>query len=197
MSFKNTLKESAFFLKSALINPKRLGALFPSSRFLAKAVVAEALKNLHPDDYLLELGPGTGSFTQALFEAGLPVDRWIGIEMDERMANYLKNRFPRALIIQGSAVYLNYLLPLEYQGKIGAVISGLPFLSMSLLAQEKIMNSCFQNLKPKGRLIQFTYGFQSSIKSDLFGLKAKRVRYVFFNLPPAHIWTYTQKEPLL
>src|SRR5260370_41859302 len=69
----NTEDEIAIFFARWLKAPQRIGAVAPSSRFLARAMGSQvALRRPEP---VIELGGGTGCVTEALLEAGLPVDR--------------------------------------------------------------------------------------------------------------------------
>ena len=112
------------FIKRFLASPKTIGALCPSSRFLAKAMVDAAKKGLAEADYILELGSGHGSFTQELLRQGICPSKIISLEMDPELSNSLKKRFPDITLIQGNACYLSSVCPTAFKGKIGAVISG-------------------------------------------------------------------------
>ena len=83
------------------------------------------------DGCALELGPGTGSVTEALLERGLPEHRLIAIEQSPKMAELLRSRFPRAKIITGDAFQLDKLLKrhARHVDKISMVFSSLPLLN--------------------------------------------------------------------
>jgi phospholipid N-methyltransferase len=51
------------FIRQFLRTPGSIGAVAPSSKYLAKAMVAGVV--LEPGQRLLEFGPGTGPFTAA------------------------------------------------------------------------------------------------------------------------------------
>src|SRR5712691_1725852 len=71
-------EEVAIFFGRWLKAPHHIGAVAPSSRFLARAMATQVdLRRLEP---VIELGGGTGSVTKALLEAGLPVDRLVVVE---------------------------------------------------------------------------------------------------------------------
>jgi phospholipid N-methyltransferase len=61
----------SFFLQW-LAAPLRVGAVVPSSPQLAKAITAEISAANAP---VIELGPGSGVFTRALIERGIPQAR--------------------------------------------------------------------------------------------------------------------------
>src|SRR5476651_94906 len=91
------IADSTLFLREWLANPLRTGAVAPSSPKLA-AAMAEWLP-ADPENYVLELGPGTGAVTEALIKYGLREDRLVAIERNPTMADLLRKRFPLARII--------------------------------------------------------------------------------------------------
>ena len=58
------------WFRTYLKHPLQLGALFPSGSALSRLMV----KHIDPNTsgYVLEFGPGTGSFTKALIQRGIP-----------------------------------------------------------------------------------------------------------------------------
>ncbi len=68
----------------------------------------EAVKRLGADDYILELGAGTGPFTTALLHQGIQPDRILVIEIDPRLVAYLRAQYPDVTIIQETpAIWLS------------------------------------------------------------------------------------------
>ncbi|WP_278243181.1 class I SAM-dependent methyltransferase [Holospora elegans] len=188
---KSDWEERWFFMRRWMANPKQLGALFPSSRALARAMAKCALENLDPQEKILELGAGTGRFTQALIDAGIPEHRLICIEIDPNLGMYLKKKIPKAKVVLGNACALEEILNAEQLStNIGVVISGLPMLNFPALVQKEILRGCFKVLKSKGQFLQFTYSPFPSIRSQCFSLTKTRKCWVFNNFPPAAIWSY-------
>ena len=147
--------EVAIFFTRWLKAPHRIGAVAPSSRFLARAMATQVdLRRAGP---VIELGGGTGSVTKALLEAGLPVDRLIVIERDVRLYKMLRRRFPQLRIVLGDARHLVELLrPLGIDA-VSAVVSSLPLVSMSKTMRRQIINPICCLLGEAGRLIKYTY----------------------------------------
>ena len=81
------------FLSELAKRPRQMGTVWPSSPALAKAMARWLPES--KDDLMLELGPGTGIVTEKLLAAGLPEERLVAVEMSERMAGFLRQRFPR------------------------------------------------------------------------------------------------------
>src|SRR5215207_2026626 len=87
------LGDEVLFFRTWATSPRKLGAVSPSSRALARLMVQQA----HPDPegYTLELGPGTGVFTQALLDYGVPAERIIAVEHNADFCRLLAKRFPK------------------------------------------------------------------------------------------------------
>ncbi|HEX7970510.1 MAG TPA: rRNA adenine N-6-methyltransferase family protein, partial [Stellaceae bacterium] len=148
--------EVRLFLTRWLKAPHRIGAVAPSSRFLARAMAREV--DVRQAALVVELGGGTGSITRALLEAGLAPERLVVVERDERLYRLLRTRFPSVRVVQGDAAQLVALLrPLGITAA-ATVVSSLPLLSMPKRLRRHIVEQCFALLGERGRLVQFTYG---------------------------------------
>ncbi len=187
------VKATSLFLSELLLYPQQIGALLPSSRHLA-GVMAHWLPP-DPEDYVLELGPGTGVVTQALIARGLRQDRLITIEKSTRMAHLLRERFPQACVIHGDACQLDKLLRRQLKGVdcVGAVISSLPLRMFTPAAAQALANKIRAVLRPSGRWVQYSYwlGNGRNDATGRFDLLSTRV--VWRNLPPARVSIYQRK----
>ncbi|MET0314461.1 MAG: SAM-dependent methyltransferase [Hansschlegelia sp.] len=175
------------FLREWLISPLRVGALFPSGATLAKAMTAEIDRET---GNVIELGPGTGVFTQALIERGVPENRLALIETGSEFATLLDLRFPKARTLWMDA---SRLAAVELFGgeRAGAVVSGLPLLSMKPRKIIAILDGAFSHLRPGGAFYQFTYGPMCPVPRpilDRLGLKATRISRALANVPPASVY---------
>ena len=187
-----TLTDSSLFLREWFANPLRIGAVAPSSPKLA-AAMAEWLP-MDPDNYVLELGPGTGAVTQALIKYGLREDRLVAIERNPNMADLLRKRFPSARIITGDAWQLDRLLqrcrtPVSL---VGAVISSLPLLNFPAEQAESLADKIKSVLHPHGNWVQYSYhlGKKQPRGAEQFHLRASKS--VWMNLPPARVSVYAK-----
>ena len=73
----------------------------------------------------------------------------------------------------------------------GAVVSGLPLLSMPPKKVIAILEGAFGHLRPDGAFYQFTYGPRCPVKRtllDRLGLKATRIGRAVANVPPAAVY---------
>src|SRR5438270_2901754 len=80
------------FLRESRRHFRNTGALLPSSRFLARALVTELRKPRDPSR-ILEVGPGTGSVTREILRHLRPDDRLDAVEVNGRFLSLLERRF--------------------------------------------------------------------------------------------------------
>ena len=81
--------ECGKFLRICRNNFRTTGAILPSSRFLARALVKQ-LEDLRPPARILEVGPGSGSVTVEIARRMLPGDRLDAVEINGHFARLLK-----------------------------------------------------------------------------------------------------------
>lgn len=186
-----------FFLRW-LSNPLRVGAVVPSSRKLAQAIAEQI--SVASEDYIVELGPGTGVVTRALLEGGLSEKQIIVVELDHRFASQLKHRFPNITVLEGDARNIKELLHTRGITEVAAIVSCLPLLSMPDAIRLAIVHRAFDILKKDGAFVQFTYGLLSPVPEHhqhTIGIRGRIAKRVWHNFPPARIWKYkTHATPL-
>jgi phosphatidylethanolamine/phosphatidyl-N-methylethanolamine N-methyltransferase len=189
----DNLNSTALFLSELLLYPQQIGAVLPSSRHLA-AVMAGWLPP-SPNDYVLELGPGTGAVTQALLRRGLRPDRLVAIEKSARMASLLREHFPGAHIINGDACQLDELLRrrLGDLGRVGAVISSLPLRMFTPEAARELAEKIRLVLHPAGRWVQYSYWLGNGRPDATTRFHRVSTRVVWLNCPPARVSIYEHK----
>lgn len=141
------------FLREWLRDPLRVAAVAPSSSSLAALITSEVSASAGP---VIELGPGTGAFTHALIRRGVAEDDLALIETGNVFADGLSVEFPRAELYRTKAQNLLALSPLGGR-TAGAIISGLPLVSMTSSAVTAVLIGAFQKLRSDGALYQFTY----------------------------------------
>jgi len=189
------LSATALFLQELLLYPQQIGAIVPSSKNLASAMANWLPAD--PDAFVLELGPGTGAVTQALFERGLRQDRLVAIEKSPRLADLLRKRFPGAHVITGDACHLDRLLRRHAKGtdSVGAVISSLPLRVFSRDDAAALVRKIRSVLAPEGKWVQYSYylGGGHAEADGHFQLLASDV--VWWNLPPARVNVYQRPRP--
>ena len=190
MQFRHAL----VFYRAWVRHPLSVGAIVPSSRGLADLITAEITTASAP---ILELGPGTGVFTKALLKRGIPEDKLTLVEFDSGLAYVLQLQFPAAQVVCGDAARLGTASLFDGE-RVGAVVSGLPLLSMSRRKVMAILDASFRHMRPGAAFYQFTYGRRCPIPRailDRLGLKATRLRTAFANVPPATVYCICSRQP--
>ena len=185
------LSATTLFLQEWVNDPRQIGAIAPSSKNLA-AAMARWLPS-DPDSYVLELGPGTGVVTQALLERGHAPDRLVAIEKSPKMAEHLRERFPKTHIVAGDALELDELLKIQINqsANIAVVFSSLPLMNFEPETADRLAKKIRAVLRPRGRYVQYSYHIgrrQPTAASAHFRLVASE--WILLNLPPARVSVY-------
>ena len=184
------------FFRQWLKNPLRVAAISPSSKQLARQMMSQLPR---PSRRVIELGGGTGVFTQALLDHGIAAADLLVLELNEELHQHLVRQFPGARVVCGDAGNLADIA--QTQGFVGAdsadaVISGLGLLSMPRQTQQSILQAAFDSLRPDGRFIQFTYGPANPVTRevvDALELTARRASFTWWNVPPATVYVYQRR----
>lgn len=181
---KSMFSDLRFFLKQALLEPKQTSSLVPSSRALAAAMAAHIGPETGP---VVEFGPGTGIITEAILNRGIAPSNLTLFEMNPAFAAALATRFPDVALHVTGAQEAPTLMP----HTAGAVVSGLPLLSMPRDLRREIIAAAFQVMRPDGIFIQFTYGHNAPLSAEglnTLGLIATKAKKVWANFPPAQVY---------
>jgi len=88
------------FFRQWLKNPLRVAAISPSSRQLARQMMTQLPRNCRR---VIELGGGTGVFTQALIDHGIVSSDLLVLELNEELHQHLVRQFPQAKVVCGDA----------------------------------------------------------------------------------------------
>lgn len=180
------------FLRAWATAPGRVGAVAPSGPALASLITGEISAGTGP---VIELGPGTGVFTQALIDRGVREEDLTLIEFTTEFAALLKARYPKARVLQMDAGRLGSRRIFE-GAPVGAVVSGLPLLNMGPRKIMMILGGTFGYVRPGGAFYQFTYGPRVPVPRailDRHGLEAKFRGRVLRNIPPAAVYRISRR----
>lgn len=185
------------FLRAWIANPLRVGSIRPSGAALADLMTSEISPETGP---VIELGPGTGVFTRALLARGVRERDLTLVECGSDFASILDRRFPEARVLRSDAARLHQIA-LFSGAPVGAVVSGLPLVSMSPSKIMAIFAGAFRYLRPGGALYQFTYIPRCPVPREILdrlGLRAVRMGSAIANVPPASAYRFTRRTaPLL
>ncbi|MEX4009863.1 class I SAM-dependent methyltransferase [Neoaquamicrobium sediminum] len=175
------------FLRAWLANPLRVGSAIPSSEKLASMITSEINPRIGP---VIELGPGTGVFTEALMARGVRQEDLLLVELGDEFADVLALRYPDATILRTDAARLS-MSSLSRRRYHGAAISGLPLLAMPPSKVLRILSGAFRLLEPKASFYQFTYGWRCPVPEAVLrrlDLKAEKIGTELRNFPPASVF---------
>ena len=193
MTTSNACSDFMQFFRSWISNPMQVSAIAPSSLRLARLMTRE-IEAL--DEPILELGPGTGVFTRALLARGVRESDLTLIEFGSEFVDVLSQRFPEARIVQMDAGRIAGSGLFE-EAPVGAVVSGLPLLSMSPAQVTAIVSGAFSVLREDGAFYQFTYGPRCPVPRAILeqlGLQARRIGGTVRNLPPASVYRISRRH---
>jgi phospholipid N-methyltransferase len=182
------------YLRAWLANPFKFGAVAPSGPALASLITSEIDAE---DGPVLELGPGKGVFTQALLDRGVAESSLVLVERRRDFANLLNERFPEARVVSMDAEELHRLSQIFAGHPAGAVVSGLPLLSMPVEKVRGILSGAFAHLRPEGAFYQFTYMPRCPVSRETLrrrGLTAERIGGALLNIPPAAVYRITRAD---
>jgi phosphatidylethanolamine/phosphatidyl-N-methylethanolamine N-methyltransferase len=175
------------FFRHWLRNPASVGALAPSSRYLADAMT----EDVGAYDAIVEVGAGTGAITEALVRKH-PAARLVLFELSENLADRLAKQYPHAEVVAGpfheNAEILNGL------PERTIFVSGLPFRSLPPRVITPTIETLAQSLKaaPARKLVQFTYQPRAPFTPPP-GFNWHRHRTIWRNAPPASVWHLTHR----
>jgi phospholipid N-methyltransferase len=183
------------FFRALVRAPGSVGAIWPSSPFLAEAIVrASAIQNAA---CVIELGPGTGAFTGHILSSLHKDARFAAIEKCPILTRSVSKKFPHALIIEGCATELGSHLEKENMPKPNAIVSGLPWAAFSESLQNGILKEVEAALSSDGVFSTFAYygphhlpagrRFRKTL-GQTFG-DIRRMPVVVRNFPPAFVYT--------
>lgn len=180
------MNDLALFVSKLIRNPRRISAVAPSSRFLAVAMA----EGLGPHTgRVVEFGAGIGQLTQGILAAGVAPKDLTLFELEGAFVDHLRQTFPGIKVHHLGAERAAEVV----EPGVGAVVSGLPLLSMPVPLRLAIVHAAISILKPGAPFIQFTYGPKPPVSAEAIkklGLRVERGPKVWVNLPPARIYRF-------
>lgn len=181
------MKDSLLLLSSFVKNPKEVGAVAPSSKFLTNEIIKSI--NFKKSKNIVELGPGLGTFTKAILKKASPKARLFCFEVNENFCNYLAKNVldKRVTIINSTAEKIRVDLKKFDVEEADCVISGLPFLNFSDSKKRGIIQEVKNSLSDKGKFILFQYTNSLSKLLESYFSKINR-KFVPLNVPPSFVY---------
>lgn len=195
--------EHVQFLEAFIREPASIGALSPSSRALAKAMIRGCA--LERADTVVEMGPGTGAFTGLIRDRITANTTFIALELDPVHARRLRKRFPDIAVYNDSAERMPEYLGLHSKQKADYIISGLPWANLPIAIQARIMDAILMSLAHDGVFTTFAYVharwlpkaqlFRRTLRQQFGRVEISPV--VWANLPPAFVYRCSRPRKTL
>ncbi len=185
-----SFRESAIFLKNAVLKPKQVGYLLPSSRYLIRRIAQTA--GVNNKRYVVELGPGTGGTTRGLLAALPENGRLIAIDINPQFIRHLQRDItdPRLILCHDSAERLPDILQENHWPYCDTVISGIPFSTLPDGLGQSVMHAIHDSLCDGGTFMAYQLrDHVSRLANPVFGppvYKKKEVR----NFPPMRLFVW-------
>lgn len=185
------IRERIRFFRSFLANPRVVGAILPTSRRAVRDMLDMA--NVEQARVVVELGAGTGVYTEEVLKRLRPDARFLAVEIDPDLVSTLSGRFddPRLRIIQGSAESVEEHLEGE---KVDVIVSGIPFTSLPVPVKKNIFKEITRILAPQGVLVAIQYSTMVQRDLDRYFASVRR-RFSPLNVPPAFLFACSAATP--
>jgi phospholipid N-methyltransferase len=176
------------FLRGFLKHPREVASVVPSSRFVEQRIIK--LAAVRSATSIVELGPGTGGTTRAILRAMPKNGRLLSFEINPAFHALLgRIEDPRFAVHLGSAEDLQEVLARYGMPAPQAIISGIPFSTMSRAASSRVLAAITEVLPTGGRFVAY------QVRDDVNRLTRPylgpaRVEVELLNIPPLRIFQW-------
>lgn len=172
---------------------KQVGAIAPSSKFLAKDLVKQLKKELNCDSCaplnILEIGPGTGPLTKEISELVRPKDHFDVVEIHDHFFELVKKKYrgPNISIHHEDIIRFNNGRTYDY------IFSSLPYEAMPEEVTQKIWEKKLELCSSKAYICYFKYvsfrKFKCNFEEAVVEKYQSDKKVVLLNIPPAKLFT--------
>lgn len=181
------MRKKLNFFKEFLKERRVVGAISPSSKFLAKKMISSI--NFEKARILVEFGPGTGIFTKEILKKMHPDAKLLVFETQTSFCEQIKREIQdqRMILINDSAEKIGEFLKIHGFESTEHIISSLPFTVIPSQIKNSILNQSVKYLSPSGTFLQFQYSLNAHkmLKSRF---KTVKLDFTPMNIPPAFIY---------
>lgn len=178
------MSERRRFLRSFLANPRKVGALVPTSR----RAVSDTLDLARVEDarLIVELGAGSGVYTRELLRRMGPDARLLAFEVDPQLSATLAAEIgdPRLRLVTASAEEAERHLE---GARVDLLVSALPFTSLPAAVRRRVLDLSPAILARDGVMLVLQYSpFVQRELERRFASVGRRISPL--NVPPAFLF---------
>lgn len=187
-------KENAhlIFIKEFIKHPLQIGSVIPSSRFLERRIVEAA--DIATAKVVVELGPGTGGTTRAILRTMPQHARLLCIEINPHFhALVSKIEDSRLIVHLGSASELRQIMSTYDLETPNAVVSGIPFSTLSKSVATQIIEAITSSLAWDGYFVAYQVSKRLATLCQPF-LGSCHTTVEYFNIPPMRIYSWNKNH---
>ncbi len=176
------------FIQEFLKHPFQIGSVIRSSRSLERRVARTA--GVASANVVVELGSGTGGITRELLR-GMPQHaKLLSIEINPHFHALVGSIEDERLIAHlGSASDLTEIISLYGLEAPDAVVSGIPFSTMSPEAGSQILEAVASLLAPGGRFVAYQVSNRVATLCEPF-LGSGQAATELLNIPPLRVFQW-------
>ena len=191
-----SLKLGAYgYIKQFLRYPQNTGSITPSNEELSELVTQTA--RLGEMGTVVELGSGTGVFTEKILEKKNPETLFFAIEINPEFCEATKSRCPSVTVYKDSAENMRKYLEQHGKDSCDCIISSLPWAVFDHGTQDRLLDVIWDVLRPGGKMVTFSYSismmvpnarrFRSILRSKFSNVVKSKT--VWSNFPPAFVYS--------
>jgi len=182
--FMRTIYETILFASNDIRSPLRNGSIIPSSRAASAGMVQSV--DFSRIDTIVELGPGTGVFTQEVLRRCKSDTKILLIEIERSYVKLLKRKFGDRVIVEyASAHHLDELMAKHGIARPDLVLSGLPFMEREI---GKVLFASIKQHTDRGTIYRFFTYMPPVMKHVYRELPVRKLSFILKNFPP--FWVY-------
>lgn len=181
------MRKKLKFFKEFLKERRVVGAISPSSIFLAKKMISSI--DFKKARILVEFGPGTGIFTKEILKNMHPEAKLLVFETQKSFCDQIELEISdkRMILINDSAEKIGEYLQMHGYQTAEHIISSLPFTVIPSQIKNAILTQSVKYLSKEGSFLQFQYTLNAHklLKSRF---KSVKLDFTPMNIPPAFVY---------
>jgi len=181
------MSDKRSFIRNFWKERKMVGAMAPSSKYLAKKMLERI--DFSTAKVIVELGPGTGVFTRKILQKLSPDGILLVFELNDSFMNMLKKEFkdPRVILIHDSAEKIGEYLEQHGHSQADAVVSSLPLANFPSELKNRILTESHRVMHKDALYVQFQYSLNAKKNIKQY-YNHVEIAFTPANFPPAFIY---------